>query len=608
MGHSAMRPILKLVARRRNRLVVYGLAIILALAAALVRQFMTPMVADLLPFATHFLAVLASAAIGGWRPAALTWGLLAFLTWFTELHATFLDARTQTTAFALYSIASFVMVVLVEASRRAGVGLRRTEGRFATALRASRMGTWCYEGASGKFMGDATFNRICGLSEDFGGVLLDDYLALVVAEDRDDVQRHLEESLRQGTNFDMEFRISPPEEGGVKWVYARGQLMGEEEGDGGELFGVLADISRRKFLEEESRRAEQALHEAETLFRTAQEMSLDGFALLRAVRDDAGAIRDFEWEYANPMAHRLLDHRPGSLVGRPMSEMLPGYFEQGLFERFVHVVETGEALDFELYYRADGVDGHFHNKATKLGDRVVAQFSDITARKREEEERAASLEGRKLLLQELNHRTKNSLQIIAALVHLQASRSGNELVKEHLEQVRQRIMTIAAIHTRLYRDTDQDSEISLLDIGEYLQQLCDMLRNSLLDQGGRIAITLDAASVKIHLDLVIPLGIIVNELVTNALKYAFPGDRAGVITVSFQEVEGGWQLSVTDNGVGISDDAEVTGTGMRMVQALVRQVGGNLGELPGPGHGVAVFLPASEVQQWQEEGGRRTGS
>src|SRR5690606_33999637 len=107
---------------------------------------------------------------------------------------------------------------------------------------------------------------------------------------------------------------------------------------------------------------------------------------------------------------------------------------------------------------------------------------------------------------------------------------------------------------------------------------------------------------------VIPLGIIVNELVTNALKYAFPGDRAGVITVSFQEVEGGWQLSVTDNGVGISDDAEVTGTGMRMVQALVRQVGGNLGELPGPGHGVAVFLPASEVQQWQEEGGRRTGS
>ncbi len=607
MRFGVMRPMSRLATWRRNPLVAYGIAILLAAGAVIARELMTPLIADHLPFATYFLAVLASAVIGGWRPALLAWLLLAGLTWLTDVGHTFLDTRTRFFAFSLYSIVSLTVVSLVELSRVAALRLRRSEGRLAATLRASRMGTWSYAGKSGVFKGDAIFNRICGLPEDFGSVALDDYLALVVPEHRDLVAQHLFDVLGKGSDFDMEFRIRPPD-GEAKWVYARGQLMGEDTGGAGEVFGVLADIDRRKRLEVETQRAEQARREAEALFRTAQEMSMDGFALLRALRDDDGRIVDFRWDYANPMAHNLLRKAPGSLIGRTLSETMPACYEHEIFTRFVQVVERGEAQDFEQHYLGDGVASHFHNKATKLGERVAVHFADISARKQEEAARAAILEGRKLLLQELNHRTKNSLQLIAALVQLQASRSGDALVQEHLEQVRQRIMTIAAIHTRLYRDSDKVELISLVDMAEYLAQLCGMLRSSLLDRSGRITLTLDAAPVKVHLDLAIPLGIIVNELVTNALKHAFPDDRAGCIAVTFGEVAGGWQLAVADDGVGAICAEAGSGTGMRMVQALARQVGGDLGELPDPGYGAAVFLPQEEFRQWQRPEGRRSAS
>lgn len=607
MDRHALRPILNVVTRQPSRLVVYGSVIVLVALAVLAQRLTPPPIVGLFPFATHFLAVLACALLGGWRPAILAWALLAFLTWFTGLGDTSLGPNRQALAFAFYSVTSLIVIGLVELSRGAALRLRRGEARLATALEASRMGTWRYAAATRELVGDAMFKRIWGLAEGHAQFTPDQYLSRILPEDRERVQRHLDDCARNWTDFDLEFRITTPD-GGVRWVYGRGKRIDKGLGSpAGECFGVLSDITRRRELEEEARRKAQALHEAEALFRTAQEMSLDGFALLRALRDDSGTIVDFQWDYANPMSHRLLHKPPGSLTGRRLSEVLRGYRDQGLFQRFVHVVETGDPFDSELYYNADGIDGYFHAKATKLGERVVAQFSDITARKREEAARAARLEGRKLLLQELNHRTKNSLQLIAALVHLQAARSGNDLVKEHLEQVRQRIMTIAAIHTRLYRDEDEDREINLLDIREYLQQLCDMIRSSLLERSGRITITLDAAPVKMHLDLVIPLGIILNELVTNALKYAFPDDRAGTIAVSFGEVADGWRLAVTDDGVGSTRRAGGgDGTGRRMVEALARQVGGRLEDLPGPGHGTALWLPADEVRQWQEAESRQS--
>ena len=136
----------------------------------------------------------------------------------------------------------------------------------------------------------------------------------------------------------------------------------------------------------EQKRAREALGQSENRFRVAQELSLDAFAILTAVRQADGRIVDFGWEYINPTAGRILRHSPEDLVGRRLLRVLPGdQTNSDLFARYVRVVETGEAHDYELPYDSDGIQGWFRNMAVKLEDGVAVCFADITRRKQAEE-------------------------------------------------------------------------------------------------------------------------------------------------------------------------------------------------------------------------------
>lgn len=120
----------------------------------------------------------------------------------------------------------------------------------------------------------------------------------------------------------------------------------------------------------------------------AQELSLDAFAILSAVRDEKGRIIDFRWDYVNPAAGRILRRRPEELVGRRLLDVMPGNKDASdLFDRYMRVIETGEPHDYELHYESEDIQGWFRNMAVKLGDGVAVCFGDITKRKQAEEER-----------------------------------------------------------------------------------------------------------------------------------------------------------------------------------------------------------------------------
>lgn len=349
-------------------------------------------------------------------------------------------------------------------------------------------------------------------------------------------------------------------------------------------FGAVAARQTRELrrvnahLEELVQARTAELRRSEERFRVAQDLSLDGFTILRAVRDAEGRIVDFAWEYANPAAARLLHASVEELVGARLLERLPGNrAASDLFERYVQVVETGRPHDYELFYDSEGIRGWFRNMTVKLGDGVAVSFADVTTRKELEAEREAALERKETLLREMNHRIKNSLGLVASLLELQARGQAERASQIELKEAAARVLTVAQLHEQLYK-TDR---VEMVEFGTYLERLASHLASSLARPGATRRIAVDAEPVVLPTDRVIPLALIVNELVTNAFKYAYPEDAPGAeVRVGLRTVSDGWvEVVVEDGGVGISGDfdpATSPGLGMRLVTGLVRQLDGRL--------------------------------
>ena len=146
---------------------------------------------------------------------------------------------------------------------------------------------------------------------------------------------------------------------------------------------LLSEIMQRQRVEDILLDTVDKLQESQERFRVFQELSLDGFNVFRSIRDESKIV-DFEWEYVNPAAAKILHSTPEALVGKRLLEVLPGHKDNSLFDRFVQVVETGIPLDIEIYYNSEGMVGWFRIMTVKLGDGIAISFSDITGRKQVE--------------------------------------------------------------------------------------------------------------------------------------------------------------------------------------------------------------------------------
>ena len=174
-----------------------------------------------------------------------------------------------------------------------------------------------------------------------------------------------------------------------------------------------------------------------------------------------------------------------------------------------------------------------------------------------------------LLLQEVNHRVANSLQLISSLIELQARKVHDADAREALKRAAERVEAVTLVHRRLY--TSNDVEFVAMD--QYLEGLIDELRRAVTAGDRQGQITLVAEPIRVETDKAVPIGLMVNELVTNALKYAYP-NRDGEIRVSFRLVDGAVQLVVEDDGIGYQEGAAPKGSGLGavIVGAMARTV------------------------------------
>jgi two-component sensor histidine kinase len=301
----------------------------------------------------------------------------------------------------------------------------------------------------------------------------------------------------------------------------------------------------------------------------------EGYALCQAIRDHSGDLVDYRIVEINPALSAMFGLAPGIESGR-FSET--GIVHPDWLPLCDTVLRTGQAACFETFMQ--GIARWHEVRVNRIApDWMTQVFSDIT-------ERRAAASHQAQLFEELKHRMKNNLGMVSAMLSMQA-RGASAEVRDHLLKAADRVQSISDVNGALYATQLQDE----IDLGDYLASLCRRLSQSLLD-GDRVTIDVRAAAIAIPTDQAASLGMIVNELVTNAAKYAFPYQETGAIRVRLEQDNKAILMSVADNGAGLPPDFDSRpGLGMRLVRSLVKQLGASLTFAGSPGATFVVRLP-----------------
>jgi PAS domain S-box-containing protein len=345
--------------------------------------------------------------------------------------------------------------------------------------------------------------------------------------------------------------------GEIRWIYTSSRPVLKENQVIG-VQGVLTDITERK-------RAEEALQAREAyldqLFESAQE------AIVMA-DNDGKALR------INEEFTRVFGYTKKEAVGRKVDELIVPKSLQKEAVSITRSVSKGEKIAMETVRR--------HKDGTPIDVSVLASpiiisgnltgtygiYRDITQRKRAEEQIRASLKEKEILLQEINHRVKNNMQIISSLLNLQSRHIENGKALELFQSSQNRVKSMALIHERLY----QSKDFTKIDVADYVRSLTNQLFITYGINQDAIKLKVDIKDIFLDMNTAIPCGLIINELVSNSLEHAFPGGKQGEIKIAMHPLnKNEVELTVSDNGVGIPEDMDLKNTqslGLYLVSML----------------------------------------
>lgn len=209
------------------------------------------------------------------------------------------------------------------------------------------------------------------------------------------------------------------------------------------------------------------------------------------------------------------------------------------------------------------------------GNIISGMIMDITQKKIAEKQIEKSLEEKEMLLKEIHHRVKNNLMVISSLLNLQSRYIKDEAYKSIFKESQNRARSMALIHELLY----QSSDLKRINFGKFINTLTGELYRIYISNQNLIKLNVNVESVMVDINAAIPLGLIVNELVSNSMKHAFPDERKGNINIEFSAVNDNYTLVVEDDGVGFPEDIDFNNTdslGLRIVNSLTEQIDGKL--------------------------------
>jgi len=358
---------------------------------------------------------------------------------------------------------------------------------------------------------------------------------------------------KDGTRIYVSLTISPIKDGA-------GTITGAST--------IARDITGRIEAEKERESLLERDRAAQEQVRNILESISDGFYALD---------REWRYTYVNDRAAKLARRPREELIGSNVWETFPHAVGEKDYAELKRAAAEQVPVHFENYYAP--FDLWYETDAYPSPSGLSVFVRDVTERRRAEEQLRASLREKEILLNEIHHRVKNNLQVISSLLNLQAGSIKDRETLQIFKECQSRVRSMALLHEKLY----QSGDLGSIDFSAYVRELAATLFGSYGVEPGSISLEVCATEILLGIDSAAPCGLIVNELVSNCLKHAFPGGRPGKIRIElFRRDDNNLNslvLKVSDNGVGLPEDIDLESLGslgLRIVRTLTEQLNGTL--------------------------------
>jgi PAS domain S-box-containing protein len=376
--------------------------------------------------------------------------------------------------------------------------------------------------------------------------------------------------------------------GQIRWLQTIKRPIVLPDGTANHVLGIATDITARKQAESASRLSEERF------------------------RQIAENIREVFW-ITEPHDKKLVYISPAyeEVWGRPcrsLTEVSRTWLDTVYPEDRAPLIEAAETVkaggDYDIEYRIVRPDGEIRwvrDRAFPIlnlsGEvyRVAGVADDVTESKQALEQIKLSLHEKEVLLKEIHHRVKNNMQVITSLLSLQSKTISDEQALSVFQDSQNRVKSMALIHETLY----QSKDLSRINFAEYLQKLVAHVSRSYRLRPEAVKVNINIDNVSLPIDMAVPCGLIINELTSNSLKYAFPADKRGEVNITFGQAEAHYILCVSDTGVGLPegfDPERGKSLGMKLVRMLTEQLGGELECRNGVGTTFEIKFPEQKEE------------
>jgi PAS domain S-box-containing protein len=441
--------------------------------------------------------------------------------------------------------------------------LQRSENLLRNAQRFAKLGSWEFDLHTHELVWSEELYRIYEIDPDEtpSDLLYEEYLRRFAEEDKPELFRCIEEAINQAKRYHITHRIFLPD-GKVKWILGSGVPVQDEHGKVVKLIGYGQDITDRKNTE----------IELDQFFRLSNEMLCLADFNGQFLKVSVGWKAALGYELEELTSTKFLDFVHPEDLEKTVAEMgklSEGEYTMGFENRYRH--KNGA-------YRIISWNAAPH-KSTGL---IYCVARDVTNERESEQKLKTALHDKELLLKEVHHRVKNNLQIISSLLSLQSNYEDDTRLRGLLTESQSRVKSMAGVHELLY----QSGDLITVDFEKYLARLANDLSLSYFGENCQVNIEI-LARVSFNIDTAIPLGLLLNEILSNAFKYGTKNRPDDLVYVSITPLnDHKFRLIAGDNGSGFdfSSIAESSQTmGVMLIQELSQQLNGALTYLKKPG-------------------------